>query len=290
MTESSDVAYHAPESIPEAHRRLDRTDGFVKVIAGGQTLALLLRHGLVDADALVDVGGISGLAGVTVEDTTASVGSATTYAALADHELSDRIGMLGDACAVIGDRQVRNLGTVGGAVCHADPAFDIVAVLCCLDADLRLGSVAGRRTVSLEEFLVGHMRTDLGESELLEAAILDLPGERTGTAYEKHSATEVGWSTIGAAARVTVENGRITDAGVALAAVADTAVRAPSVEAELVGESATHPAFAAAGEAVVDDIDPIDDNSGSAAYKRGIAPVIVERSLQAAARRAGGDR
>ena len=286
---SDEVAYYTPESIPAAQRRLADTDGFVTVLAGGQTLSLLLRQGLLDADALVDISSVSSLSGVTVdgEDTRATIGAATTYATLRDDALTNRVGALADACAVVGDRQVRTMGTVGGAVCHADPALDIVAVLLCLDAHVTIGSVTGRRSVPLEDFLVGHMRTDLEEQELLEALTVDVPTERTGTAYEKHARVETTWATVGAATWLTVEAGTFTDARVALTAVGDTAVRSPAVAERLVGHTADEETLAAASEAVVEDIDPIDDGAASAAYKRELAPTIVERSLTTALERAG---
>lgn len=286
----AEMTYHAPDSVAAVHRRLDRTDGETAIVAGGQTISLLLRQGLLDPDALVDVGGVLELAGVTVDGSTAEIGAATTYADLAEHAVSDRVGALGDACAVIADRQVRNAGTVGGAVCHGDPALDLVAVLRCLGATVRLGSVAGRRRLSLGSFQVGHMRTALGEAELLEAITVPIPGEHTGTAYEKHAPVEGGWTTVGAAAWLTREGETITDARVALAAVGDTAVRAERVEAELTGVPATPDALAAASDAVTDDIDPIDDGAGSAAYKRALASTLVERSLGRALERAGGVR
>lgn len=283
-----ETAYHAPDSIPAVHRRLDRADGETAILAGGQTLSLLLSQGFLDPDSLVDVTRVSELSGVTTDGSAAQIGATTTYADLADDELTDRIGALDDACAVIADRQVRNAGTVGGAVCHGDPSLDIVAVFRCLGATLRLGSVAGRRSLPLGEFQIGHMRTDLAESELLETITVSLPGERTGTAYEKHAPVEAGWTTVGAAAWLRHTGETITDARVALTAVGDTAVRAGSVEAELTGGPATREAVSVASELVQEDIDPIDDSSGSAAYKRALAPTIVERSLGRALDRAGG--
>lgn len=286
-TSSEETDYFRPESIPAAQRRLADTDGFTKVVAGGQTLSLLVRQGLVDADALVDVGDVPDLSGVAVEGKKAKIGATTTYAALRGDRLADRVGVLDDACSVVGDRQVRTMGTVGGAVCHADPALDVVAALLCLDARVTVGSVAGRRTVSFDDFLVGHMRTALADDELLASITVDVPGEKTGTAYEKHAPVETTWATVGAATWLTVESGTITDARVALTAVADTAVRSPAVEGALVGDSADGETLATASEAVVEDIDPIDDGAASAAYKRELAPTIVERSLARAVERAG---
>lgn len=289
-TSSDETDYYTPDSIPAAQRRLAETDGFVKVLAGGQTLSLLVRQGLVDADALIDVSDVPELCGVSFEGENAEIGTATTYAGLREDALTDQVGALDDACSVVGDRQVRTLGTVGGAVCHADPALDVVAVFQALGATLTVGSVAGRRSVPIDSFLVGHMRTDLADEELLESITVDVPGERTGTAYEKYAPVETTWATVGAATWLTVESGTIADARVGLTAVADTAVRSPAVESALVDEPADRSTLAAASEAVVEDIDPIDDGAASAAYKSELAPTIVERSLARALDRAGDSR
>ena len=290
---SSDQAspdYFAPDSVSDARQRLADAEGFVKVVSGGQTLMLLLRQGFVQADALLDISRVPALSGVAVADGRVTVGATTTYADLADHEVADRVAMLGDACDGIADRQVRNAGTVGGALCHADPAFDIVPPLLCLNAKVRTGSTDGERTLPLADFLVGHMRTDLGPDELLEAVAFDLPdSDRSGSAYEKHAAVEDGWATVGAASLVTITDGQFSDVRVGLTAVADTAVRSQAVESSLTGEPVTEDAIETASEAVTEDIDPLDDLSGSAEYKRGLAPTLVARSLTTATRRAGGN-
>lgn len=286
---TDEPAYYAPDSLTAARQRLEAADDPL-VIAGGQTLMLLLRQGFVDADALVDVTRVPSMSGISTEGDTATVGATATYADLADHSLADRVGMLGDACAVIADRQVRNAGTVGGAVCHADPSFDVLAPLLAIAADLRLVGDEGTRRLPLSEFLVGHMQTALRADELLESIRFEVPGPARGSAYEKHAPVEGGWTTVGAAAAVEVEDGTFTDPRVALAAVGDTTVRARSVEAALAGEPADDDAIEAASGAVVEDVDPIDDRAGSAAYKRRLAETLVERSLATARDRAGGDR
>lgn len=283
----SETNYYTPETIEAARDRLD-SEGFTKVVAGGQTLTLLLRQDLVDVDALVDVSEVPDLSGIELSDGAATVGAATTYKQLAANELSDRVGMLGDACAVVGDRQVRAMGTVGGALGHADPAFDLVPTLCCLNAEIGLGSTDGERTIPIDEYLVGHMRTDRDPGELIERVRFPLdPG--MGSAYQKHARTEDGWATVGVAAAVSVADGRFEDVRVGLAAVADTAIRSPAVEEALSGDAVAEDRVAAASEAVTADVDPLDDLSGSAEYKASLAPVLVERAIGTAVERAGGD-
>ena len=284
----SETVYHTPKTVEGARQHL-ATEEFVKVVAGGQTLMLLVRQGFVDADALVDVSGVSALSGIDVADGTATIGATTTYRELSEHDLGGQLAMLGEASTVVGDRQVRTMGTVGGALGHADPAFDLLPTLCCLDAAVELGSTEGTRTVPIEQYLVGHMRTDRDPDELIERVRFDVD-PRMGTAYEKHSRVEDGWATVGVAAAVTTEAGRFEDVRVGLTAVADTAVRSPAVEDALVGQPVSEDTIEAASEAVVEDIDPLDDLSGSAAYKRSLAPALVERAIGSALERTGGER
>ncbi|WP_161625150.1 FAD binding domain-containing protein [Halosimplex carlsbadense] len=288
-TGRSDADYHRPETVEAACRRLRDADGRARVVAGGQTLMPLVRQGLVDTDAFVDVSAIPALSGVAREDGRATVGATTTYAELAAHELSDRVAALGEACAVVADRQVRSLGTVGGAVAHGDPTFDLLAPLRALDAEVRLAAPDGRRRVPLDSFLVGHLRTDRREDELVTGVTVERPEPgRSGSAYERHAAVESGRATAGVAARVALADGAFETVRVACSAVADTPARAHAVEDKSVGEAATADVVAAASERVSEDIDPIDDEAGSATYKRRLAATLTERSLLAAVRRAGG--
>lgn len=283
--------YFAPESVADACQRLAEEEGLVKVVSGGQTLMLLFRQGFLQADALVDISHLPELSGISTEDDRARVGATTTYADLAAHAVADRVTMLGEACNGIADRQASNVGTIGGALCHADPAFDIVPPLLCLDADVLIASEGDHRRLPLSAFLLGHTRTDLRPDELLERVAFDLPDpQQSGSAYKKHAAVDNGWATVGAAALVTVSDGTFSDVCVGLTAVADTAVRSPAVESALVGTPVTEDAIEAASEEVTADIDPQDDRSGSAEYKRGLAPTLVARSLTTATERAGGVR
>ena len=288
-TGETEADYYRPGTVAAACRRLRETDGRARVVAGGQTLMPLVRQGLVDADTFVDVSAIPALSGVAVDDDRATVGATTTYAALADHDLGDRVAALGEACSVVADRQVRTLGTVGGAVAHGDPTFDLLAPLRALDAAVGLAGPDGRRHLPLGEFLVGHLRTDRRENELVTDVTFDRPGPgRSGSAYERHAAAGSGRATAGVAAVVTLADGTVATARVACSAVADTPVRAHAVEDALVGGPATEGAVAAASERVSEDIDPIDDDAGSADYKRRLAGTLVERSLLTAVGRAGG--
>ena len=287
----SDVRYEVPSTVEETRSLLADSPPGTKIVAGGQSLMLLLRQGLLNPELLIDISDVPAYNTISIAADRVTIGATTTYTQLESHEVSSMFQLLGDAVSVIADSQIRNLGTIGGALGHADPALDILPPLLCLDAAVQIGGPQGMRTVPLEEFCEGYMMTDLEGDELIEA-ITFRRSARSGSVYEKHSNVKGGWSTVGVGATVTLSNSgdRIDEASVALAAVSDTPVRAPSVE-ELLGESAiSKEMIARAAAAVENDIDPLDDVSGSARYKQRLAQTLTRRALTGAVERAGGER
>lgn len=292
--QSEDTEYRRPGSIERVREDLDGREGTVKVVAGGQSLSLLMRQDLIHPDVLIDVTDVPELRGIDETDgDRIDVGAAVTYAELAaDRRFPDRgMGGVPDATSVIADRQIKRMGTIGGAVAHADPSLDILPILRCFDAQLRIGSVDGMRRVSLDEFFVGYMTTDLASNELIERIEMAVPPRPTGSAYVKHSSIEGGWPTVGVATRVTLEDGAVATSRVALAAVDDSPFRSHTVEDAL----QDRPVDVLGGDLesicarVGEDIDPLDDLSGSASYKKSLAPVLTQRSLTRAIDRATGE-
>ena len=286
-----EVRYERPNERSRVRELLATHGTSAKLVAGGQTLSLLLRQRLVDPAVIIDISGVSELDGVSVTDGRIEIGAVTTYDDLGRHAVSTDLQIFDDAISVIADRQVRNLGTIGGAVSHADPSLDIVPPLLCLHADVVVGSLDGIRVVPLEAFMVDYMMADLAEDELVEAIQFDAPTNLWGSAYEKLSNVKGGWATVGAGSVIELDSAgeRITDASVALAAVGDTAVRATSVEDALIDEPVSAERLTLAAKGVTADIDPLDDISGSAAYKSRMAETLTRRSLLTAVERAGGE-
>lgn len=285
------IDYAAPTTLEDVHELLAESSS-AKLVAGGQSLMLLLRQGFVDADLLVDISGVPSLAGIEITDNRIRLNAAITYSEIADHGLSERYAELGDAVDVIADQQVRNMGTVGGALSHADPSLDIVPPLLCLNADVTISSVDGSRTLRLGEFLTGYMETDLADHEVLTSISFDRRDHGlSGGSYRKHAKVKGSWPIVGASSVVTLseDHERFTDVRVSLSAAAYTAVRAPSVEDTLEGQSTTTEAVEAAASGVIDDIDPIDDPSGSIEFKQHLATVLTERAIDDAVERAGGE-
>lgn len=292
MSAQRETAYETPDTLSGVHALLDEHGSSAKLLAGGQSVMLLLRQGFLDPDVFVDISRVPGLSGVSTEDGVVTVGAATTYSALEETREINRHPVLADALHAIADRQVRNLGTIGGALGHADPSLDIVPPLRCLDAEVTVSSSAGARTLPLGEFHRGYMEADLEPGELIESvSFARVDGTWVGGAYEKHANVEGGWPTVGVAAQVDLDadDGVFSAVRVALAAVADTAVRTPSVENALTGQPISSNAIEQVAGRVTDDIDPIDDLSGSAAYKERLAEALTRRAISHATERAGGE-
>lgn len=287
-TKSHEVTYERPEERAQARELIAEHGASAKLTAGGQSLSLLLRQNLLAPEVIIDISGITELEGVSVTDGVVDIGAVTTYDELGNHPISSNSPILNDAILVIADPQVRNLGTIGGAISHADPSLDIIPPLLCLGADVVIGSTDGSRVVPLGEFTQGYMMTNLAKNELVEAVRFDEPDDSTGSAYEKHSNVKGGWATVGVGAVVRLDGDQVDDVSVALAAVGDTTVRATSVEEALADESASPETIASAATEVTADIDPLDDISGSASYKTSIAQTLTKRALQTAVERAGG--
>lgn len=290
---ASEVTYERPRTIDEAVSLLERHGPDAKLLAGGQSLMLLLRQGLVDANVLIDVSQIDALRGTNRRKGEYTIGAATTYRELIEDSIATDYRVLEDAIADIGDRQVRNLGTVGGALAHADPSLDLPPALLVLDAQVEIAGTDGKRSVALESFFEGYMSTMLERDELLVAVTVPEPfdGVRVGSAYRKLSSVKGGWATVGVAAAVQLSTDGSVFEGIqlALAAVGETTVRARAVEDSLIGEPTDDESIADAAGMVIEDIDPIDDLSGSATYKQDMATTLVMRTVDGAVEGIMGD-
>ncbi len=306
-------AYTRPSSLDEALAVLAANPGDAKVIAGGQSLLPLMKLRLARPEQLVDIGRVPGLRGVGRRpDGTHTIGALTTYHELLESPLMS-IGVLRDAVPHIADVQVRNVGTVGGAIAHADPASDLPACLLVLDADIVVRSVRGERTIHATDFFQGAFETALEPDEILTEILLpaeiELDGYHVGryhlasdelftalikpeaagvaSAYASMEQPASGYSIVGAAATVWASGGSISNALVALTGVADIAYRAVGVEDALRGMSLTALDLAGAASLATDGKDVNGDIHADAAYRTELARVFVRRAVQAALGRLG---
>ena len=283
-------SYHSPSDLKSALQLLNKTEESIKIVAGGQSVMLLLRQGFLSPDTFLDISCIPELSGVSLDKNKISIGAATTYSSLELSKELQSYSILLDALHVIADPQIRNLGTIGGALGHADPSLDIVPPLLCLDSKITLKSLNNTRTISLLDFHKEYMTADLLKNELIHSITFDHLTKNQGGPYEKVANVEGGWPTVGVAAQVELneESDILLDVKIALAAVGDTAIRSNSMEKHLIGSEISIDSIKKASESVPRDIDPIDDLSGSAKYKSHLAGVLSQRALIKAIQRAGG--
>jgi carbon-monoxide dehydrogenase medium subunit len=279
--------YTRAGSVDEALRILS-SDAGAKVIAGGQSLLPLMKLRLASPGTLVDIGRLDALRGVErLDDGRLAVGGLTTYAELMDSPAM-HYGVLQDMLPTIGDVQVRNRGTIGGSVSHADPASDLPAALLALDAELVLQSAGGTREVRADGFFQGAFTTGMRHDELLTQVRLPAPRDNAGSAYASLEQPASGYAMVGVAAVVIVGPGSIIEwAGVGVTGVSDHPYRATDVEAALVGTDGSASAVAAAAAKVVGGRAVNADIHAGREYRSAMAVVYARRAIEAALARVG---
>jgi carbon-monoxide dehydrogenase medium subunit len=262
-------------------------DQGTKVICGGQTLVPLLRFRLARPGRLVDIGQLAELRGVTVANGAARIGAATTYRELlASKPLCDALPLLAEVIENIGDIQVRNLGTIGGALAHADPAADLPAAMLALDATMRLQSARARRAVPAQQFFKSAFETALAPDELLVAIEIPALPDFTGSAYVTFEQPASGYALVGAAAVVTRTPGRgIVRASLAFTGLTDAAFLADAA-ASLVGTPGDADTVERVAADAVRGIDANADIHAGADYRRHLAHVAARRAMLSAIERA----
>jgi carbon-monoxide dehydrogenase medium subunit len=272
-------SYQRPASLDEALSAIS-SGGDVKVLAGGQSLLPLLKLRLASAATLVDIGRIAELRGIRPQaDGGLEIGALTTYAELLD---STKLQIAIEAISDIGDVQVRNRGTMGGAIAHADPASDLPALGLALDYSAVLRSTRGERVVPLDGFFEGPFQTAMEPDELLVAIRRGPLPAGMGGAYLKLAQPASGYSIVGVAAVVAKSGGVVGHVRVALTGVGEVAYRAKAVEAALAGTDGSPAAIAAAAAHATDGVSVNGDIHADSAYRGQMAIVYVRRALEAA--------
>jgi carbon-monoxide dehydrogenase medium subunit len=280
--------YRAPTSLGEVLDLLDQQGDEAKVMAGGQSLIPLLKLRLASPALVVDVGRLSELAGVSHEAGTLRVGARARHVDVErDASVAGTCPLLGEAAPLISDPLVRNRGTIGGSLCHADPAGDWGSVMLALDANLVAVSAAGERVIPAADFFQGPFTTALRPEEVLTEVRVPLR-ERSGGSYLKLERKVGDFATVGVAVQVELDDGRIGRAGIGLTAVGPTNLKATAAEQALAGSEPTADAIAEAARLAAQASEPRSDVRGSAEYKRDVVRVFVQRGLQRALDRARG--
>jgi carbon-monoxide dehydrogenase medium subunit len=278
----SDFEYAAPATVDEAIALL-QTNEDAKILAGGHSLLPLMKTRLSSPALLVDIGRIPELRRISVNGT-ATIGATATYRDIAaSEELARAYPILRDAIHKVGDVQVRNRGTLGGALAHADPAADMTAVVLALGASLTVRGPQGERTIPADDFFVDLLQTQLEPDELLTEISLPLPAGRTGMAYEKFKHPASGYAIVGVAAVIVLNQAGTVDAcRVAVTGAGPKPQRATSVEAQLVGNQADDAAIAAAAALAAEGIELLSDLAASEEFRAHLVRVHTRRALQRA--------
>ena len=280
--------YVRPSSLDDVLRILTEREGEAKLLAGGYSLIPLLKLRLAQPGLLVDLRDVGGMAGIVHSDDWISIGARTTHAEIHAHASEgDKLPFLAEVAVGIGDPQVRNWGTIGGSIAHADPASDWPAALIALWADIVCRSVSGERVVNARDFFVDTFQTALEPTEVVTEIRIPRRPRRAGAAYDKIERKATDFSTAGSAVMVHLDDdGSISKAGVGLTGVAETPFAATDAEAALVGQSPSEDTFRAAGAAAGAQSRPVSDVRGPIKYKRAMAAEMTVRALRRATARA----
>ncbi len=281
--------YARPTSLDEALTLLARGAGSAKVLAGGQSLLPLMRLRLASPAKLIDIGRIAELR--TIRDLgngATAIGALATYRDVLDSKLAtSNHPILASAIPGIGDVQVRNRGTLGGAIAHADPASDMPAILLALDASIVVRSGNGERVVGIDGFFQGAFATDLAEDEILTEIRLPATPAGAGMAYCSIEQPASGYSMVGVAAVIGRRGGSISSARIGITGVADVAYRAAAVEQALIGSDGGAVAIEAASGHATDGQQVSSDFNANAEYRAAMAVVHARRAIEAALAAAG---
>jgi carbon-monoxide dehydrogenase medium subunit len=274
--------YHRADSLDDALALLDTYGEDGKVLAGGQSLIPLMKLRFAYPEHLIDVNRVTGLDGIEERDGTLSIGALVRHNTLAGSDVIARHPTIATAAPQIADPIVRNLGTIGGSLAHADPAGDLGSVMLALGASVVLQSRGGERTVAIDDFLVDTFTSAARPNELVTEVRVPVPPARSGGTYLKMERKVGDFATVGVAIALTLSNGSIGRTGIGLTGVGLTNIHARDAEASLAGAEPTEQAFAEAGRLAAAAANPVSDIRGPADYKRHIVEVYVRRGLKAA--------
>lgn len=283
------IEYREPASLDEALALLEQYGEDAKILAGGQSLLVMLRERLVRPRVLIALRGVPGLDAIKANGEL-RVGAMATHSAVEAHPtVRQRWPLLAQAEAAVSTVQIRNRGTLAGNVAHGFPTADPPGALIALGAQVRILGRGGERTLPIEDFFVGFMQTALAPTELLAEIRVPAQPARSGGAYLKYAIRPLDFSIVGVGARVTLgPDGRCAEARIGLNGAGPAPLRARQAEAALQGTTLDEGALAEAGRLAAAESDPVSDLDGSADYKRKMVSVFMQRALRQAAAAARG--
>jgi aerobic carbon-monoxide dehydrogenase medium subunit len=272
--------YAAPTSIDEAISLLQQHGDEAKILAGGHSLLPLMKLRLASPGFLVDIARIPNLAYIRDAGDHVAIGPMTTHYMLESSDLlKQRVPLLSQAAALVGDMQVRNRGTIGGSLAHADPASDLPTVVTALGGTIAARGSSGERTIAAGDFFQDIWTSALEPDEVVTEIRVPYSSGTPAQAYEKFRQRASDWAIVGVAVNVSRSNGSIGGATVVLTNVGPTPMRASGVEEALSGQSATMDSVKAAAERAAEGLDPSPELKASPEYKRHLATVLTRRAL-----------
>ena len=279
--------YVAARSVEEALELMAKHGDEGKLLAGGHSLIPAMKLRLQSPHTLIDLGTVPGLRGVKVDANQLVIGALTVHADVATSDLVRRhVPGLSDAASVIGDMQVRNRGTIGGSVAHADPAADLPVILTALNASFIAQSPSGARTIAVDDFFTDFYSTALNSNEILTEIRVPIPPSGTGTAYAKLPHPASGYVVVSAGAMITRQaSGTCALARIAVGGLSSGPIRAIPTEMELQGKPLISQVIAAAAAKAAEETDPVEDSYAGAEYKQPVATVYVRKAIEAAVER-----
>jgi carbon-monoxide dehydrogenase medium subunit len=279
--------YHRPKTLAEATRLLQANKG-AKLLAGGHSLIPAMKLRVSAPGTLVDIGQLKELTGISTDGAALRIGALTTHAEVAAAApIKAGCPILGEAAAQIGDIQVRNRGTIGGSLAHADPAADLPTVMVALGASVSAAGPSGSREIAADAFFKDLFTTALTSAEVLTAVRVPTYGAGTGGAYLKHRHPASSYAVVGVAALVTLAGGKCTKVAVAVGGATVRPVRAAAVEGALQGHPPSEDAIAAAAALVARALEePLSDLYASGEFRTHLATVMTKRALTEAVARA----
>ena len=281
---AADFEYRKAGSIAEAVQSLSENPG-AKILAGGHSLIPLMRFRLARPEVVIDVGGIANMRGITVSGDTINIGALTTHAEIAaSADVQRANGLLAEAAGGIGDPAVRNRGTIGGNLAHADPASDWATVLTALGASVSAQGPSGSRTIAVADLVEDAFTTVLAEDELITTVSVPALAANQRAEYAKMAHPASFYAVVGGAVVVTMDGDRCTAASVAVGGLTPRPVKAAAVEQALSGTTLTTASITDATARLSDDmsaagVDIIGDVYASADFRAGVAPVEVKHAL-----------
>lgn len=282
--------HFAPKTLKEALTLLDKYKDECKIIAGGQSLLTLMKQGLVSPKYVIDIKHLPGLDYIKYDAKEGlKIGALTPHRAVEKSKvIQEKFPVLSEMEHRLATIQTRNWGTIGGDLCHADPAGDPAPVLIALNATLKLASLKGERTLPVEDFTLDYFETALEPGELLAEIQVPVAPPRTGTVYYKFNVIEGDMAVVGVAVSLTLGEGDTTcsDVRIALGASASKPIRAKQAEELLRGKKITDALLEKAGQTASEEAEPISDIHASEEYRRELIRVLVKRIAKQALARA----